>query len=128
MMPGVSLDWDQGDLGDLAASDPGAIHVRIRDPAGFPLRAGDARLPARVRIIDLPPATPELNPCEQLWDILKDDIANRLYATVARLRAGMKAALRRFWDEPAAVLSLMGRQWLGVSVGSVPESRSASQH
>ena len=123
MMPGVSLDWDQGDLGDLAASDPGAIHVRIRDPAGFPLRAGDARLPARVRIIDLPPATPELNPCEQLWDILKDDLANRIYATVARQRAGMKAALSRFWDDPGAVLSLIGRQWLEVQLNASPKQQ-----
>ena len=34
-VPGVSLDWDQGYLGDLAASDPGAIHVLIRDRPAF---------------------------------------------------------------------------------------------
>ena len=119
-VPGVSLDWDEGYLSDLAASDPEAIHVLIRDQAGFHLRDGDARLPARVRIIDLPPYTPELNPCEQLWDIIKDDIANRIYATVARLRAGMKAALSRFWDDPGAVLSLIGRQWLQVQLNASP--------
>ena len=119
-MPGVSLDWDQGDLGDLAASDPGAIHVLIRDPAGFPLREGDPRLPARVRIIDLPPSTPELNPCEQLWDILKDDLANRIPASVAGLRAGMKATLRRFWEDPGAVLRWIGRQWLKVQLNASP--------
>ena len=46
----MSLDWDQGYLGDLAASDPAAIHVLIRDQFGFHLREGDPRLPARVRI------------------------------------------------------------------------------
>ena len=30
------------------------------------LRDGAPRLPARVRIVDLPPYSPELNPCEQL--------------------------------------------------------------
>ena len=149
----MSLDWDHGYLGDLAASDPGAIHVLIRDQAGVAslrsplrgslrqavslrsahLREGDPRLPARVRIIDLPPSTPELNPCEQLmagaaatlraafgslsrsarfWDILKDDLANRIHASVAGLRAGLKATLRRFWEDPGAVLRLIGRQWL----------------
>ena len=63
-VPGVSLDWDQGYLGDLAASDPGAIHVLIRDQAGFHLREGDPRLPARVRIIDLPPYLAEYPPTE----------------------------------------------------------------
>ena len=120
-VPGVSLAWDEGYLSDLAASDPEAIHVLIRDQAGFHLRDEDARLPARVRIIDPPPYTPELNPCEQLWDIIKDEIANRIYATVARLRAGMKAALRRFWDDPGTVLSLIGRQWLEVQLNASPK-------
>ena len=117
-LPGVSLDWDESYLGDLAASDAEAIHVLVRDQAGFHLRDGDARLPARVRIIDLPPYTPELNPCEQLWDIVKDDIANRIYANVAALRAGMKATLRRFWDDPGAVLSLIGRKWIEVQLNA----------
>lgn len=37
---------------------PGAIHVVIRDQAGFHLRDGDFRLPLRVRIIDLPVTQP----------------------------------------------------------------------
>lgn len=117
-VPGVSLHWDEGYLRDLAATDAKAIHILIRDQAGFHLRDGDARLPARVRIIDLPPYTPELNPCEQLWDILKDDLANRIYATVARLRAGMKTTLRRFWEDPSTVLSLIGREWLQVQLNA----------
>lgn len=117
-VPGVSLDWDEGYLRDLAASDAQAIHVLLRDQAGFHLRDGDARLPARVRIIDLPPYTPELNPCEQLWDIIKDDLANRIYASVTELRAAMKAPLRRFWDDPKTVLSLIGREWLQVQLNA----------
>ena len=85
---------------------------------GFHLRDGDARLPAGVRIIDLPPSSPELNPCEPLWDIVKDDLANRIYATVAKLRAGMKATLRRFCEDPGSVLSLIGRDWLQVQLNA----------
>ena len=114
----MSLDWDESYLRDLAATDAAAVHVILRDQAGFHLRDGDPRLPARVRIIDLPPYTPELNPCEQLWDISKDDLANRIYASVAKLRAGMPAALRRFWDDPGTVLRLIGRQWLEVQLNA----------
>ena len=117
-LPGVNLEWDEAYLRDLAASDTQAVHVLIRDQAGFHLRDGDPRLPARVRIIDLPPYTPELNPCEQLWDIVKDDIANRIHATVAKLRAGMRATLQRFWEDSRAVLSLIGRQWLQVELNA----------
>ena len=122
-VPGVSLDWDEGYLRDLAATDAQAVHVLLRDQADFHLRDGAARLPARVRIIDLPPYSPELNPCEQLWDIVKDDIANRIYATVATLRAGMKATLRRFWDDPGSVLSLIGRDWLQVQLNASPKTQ-----
>lgn len=108
-IPAVNQEWDHRYLEDLARTDPDAVHIVIRDQAGFHLRDGDTRLPDRIRIIDLPPYNPELNPCEQLWDIIKDDIANRIYATVATLRAGMKATLRRFWDDPGTVLSLIGR-------------------
>jgi hypothetical protein len=87
-LPGVSLEWDRAYLEDLAASDPEAIHVLVRDQAGFHLREGDPRLPERVRIVDLPPYSPELNPCEQLWDIIKDETCNQVFATVAALRDG----------------------------------------
>jgi transposase len=39
-----------------------------------------------VRIIDLPPYSPELNPCEQLWDIVVNDIGNRVFETIEALR------------------------------------------
>ena len=65
-----------------------------------------------------PPCTPELNPCEQLWDIIKDDIAHRIHASVACLRAGMKATLRRLWEDARSVPSLIGRQWLQVQLNA----------
>src|SRR5258708_35087916 len=120
-LPTVSLAWDAGYLRNLAVTDAAAIHVLIRDQAGFHLRDGDARLPGNVRIIDLPPYTPELNPCEQLWDIVKDDLANRVYTSVAKLRAGMKTTLRRFWEDPDAVRSLIGRPWLQVQLNASPK-------
>ena len=48
-------------LENLAASDPEAIHVIVRDQGGFHLRDGDERLPERVRIVDLPPYSPVLD-------------------------------------------------------------------
>ena len=110
-LPGVSLEWDQSYLHDLAASDPEAIHVLVRDQAGFHLRDGDPRLPARVRLIDLPAYSPELNPCEQRWDIVKDDTCNQVFATVRALRKHMGHTLRRYWEDTPSVLRLIGRDW-----------------
>ena len=110
-LPGVSLAWDEVYLRDLAASDAQAIHVLVRDQAGFHLRDGDPRVPARVRLIDLPPYSPELHPCEWLWDVVKDEICNRVHATVAALRRALRPVLRRYWEDAAAVRRLVGRDW-----------------
>jgi len=76
--------------------------------------AGGPRLPARVHIVSLPPYSPELNPCEQLWDVLKDTegFANGLFVSITKLRAALLPGLRRYWENAALVLSLVGRPWL----------------
>ena len=121
-LPGVSLEWDEGYLRDLAAGDPAAVHVVVRDQAGFHLRDGDPRLPPRVRIVDLPPYSPELNPCEQLWDIVKEETCNRVFPTVRALRKQMSHPLRRYWEDTAAVLRLIGRDWLLAELNATPKN------
>jgi transposase len=111
-IPAVNQEWDRRYLEDLAMTHTGAIHVLIRDQAGFHLRDGDPRLPQRVRIIDLPAYCPELNPCEQLWDIVKDAIGNKVFSTIEELRQATLPTLRRYWDDAAAVLRLVGRGWM----------------
>lgn len=110
-LPGVSLEWDALYLADLAASDPAALHVLVRDQAGFHLRDGDPRLPQRVRIVDLPPYCPELNPCEQLWDVVKDETCNQIHATLTALRQAMRPVLQRSWEDAQSVRRLIGRDW-----------------
>ncbi len=121
-LPRVSLEWDQSYLQNLAASDPEAIHILLRDQAGFHLREGDPRLPPRVRIIDLPPYSPELNPCEQMWDLIKDDTCNQIHATGDALRERMSTTLRRYWEDPASVLRLIGRDWFLVQLNATRKS------
>ena len=110
--PSINLEWDYAYLFDLTNFDTEVIHIVIRDQAGFHLRDGDPRLPSRVRIIDLPPYSPELNPCEQLWDIVKDDIGNRVFQTIEALRDATLPTLQRYWNDASAVLRLIGREWM----------------
>jgi transposase len=121
-VPQVNLESDALYLADLANTDPGTVHVVIRDQAGFHLRDGDARLPSNIRIIDLPPYSPELNPCEQLWDLIKDALGNRVFASVEDLRRAMLPVLESWWTLPERVLSLIGRPWLQAQANTLYKS------
>lgn len=107
----VNLETSAKFLEQLGASDPAAMHVVIWDGAGFHQRDGHAALPANVRIVTLPPYSPELNPVEKLWDQVKDAICNQLHATLPVLEEAIQAALKPFQDS-ARVLSLIGAGWL----------------
>lgn len=125
--PGVNQQWDRAYLEDLISREPEAVHVLIRDQSGFHLRDGDPRLPERVRIIDLPAYSPELNPCEQLWDLIKDEIGNRVYETIEELREASIPALRRYWADASAVLSLVGRDWLRSQANTMRKTQVSYQ-
>jgi transposase len=122
-MPTVNLDGDRIYWEALAATDLAAIHVVIRDQAGFHLRDGDPRLPDRIRTISLPPYSPELNPCEQMWDMIKDQIGNRVYQTIEELRDATIPALKRYWDDAAGVLRLIGRDWIQAQANSSKQTQ-----
>jgi transposase len=110
--PTVDLECNQKFLADLAAADPERTHVIIYDGAGFHQHDGDAALPAHVRIITLPPYSPELNPVEKLWDVLRDSICNRVFGTIEQLQRALSPKLKEYWDDTANVLSLLGEGWM----------------
>ena len=115
---GVSLEASQCFLEQLAASDGGAQHVVIWDQAGFHQRPGDPRLPQNVHLLPLPPYSPELNPIEQLWDIVKDVVCNQVFATMDALNEKLNQALRPYWEDAKRVLSLIGDRYLTVPVNA----------
>ena len=107
-MPSVSLDFSRGFLEQIAARDPQAEHVVIWDGAGFHHKSGDTRVPPHIHLLALPAYSPELNPSEKVWDIIKDSIANRVFGTLNAIEQTLSGALRPFWEDCARVLSLVG--------------------
>jgi transposase len=105
---GVSQEATAIFYAQLAASDPEGMHIIIADGAGFHLADGHEKLPANVRVITLPAYSPELNPIEKLWDLVKDRICNRVWADLEQLRAAIDHVLAEFWTNPARVRSLLG--------------------
>lgn len=109
---GVSLAASRCFLEQIGRSAPEAMHLVIQDGAGFHHRPGSPELPANVRVITLPPYSPELNPVERLWDVVKDQICNRTCDQLEQLVAAIDAVLAEYWTTAAKVRSLIGQGWL----------------
>jgi transposase len=105
-------------LRQIAQTDPQALHVIIQDRAGFHLPEADARLPANVRLLPLPPYSPELNPVEKLGDLVKDQVCNRLYPSLRKIEDRILAALRPWRTEGTRVAALIGEGWLSNGANS----------
>jgi transposase len=114
LTPAIDRDVHAIFLRQIAASDPTALHVVIADQAGFHLPVGDARIPANLRLLPLPPYCPELNPVERFGGLLKAVVSNRLYLNLRKLEDHLIAAARP-WSTPAAVASLI-HSWLADKV------------
>jgi len=123
-VPAVDLEVSRMFLRQIGESDPDSIHVVIWDNAGFHPAPGDAGLPDNVRLLPLPPYSPELNPTERLGDMVKDRICNRVYETLGALEAAILAELevfRRFGDRVAQVVK---DAWLQFQVNGIAQGVS----
>lgn len=122
-LPTVSLELGHWFLERLAARDPEAEHVVIWDRAGFHPQPHLHALPARVHVIALPPYSPELNPVEVIGDVIKDRIANTLWATLEALEEALGEELRPICESAERVRRLVSHPWLIEQVNAtVPEN------
>jgi transposase len=110
--PTVNKEADVYFLQQIAASDEGVMHVVIGDGAGFHHRNGGGELPGNLKIITLPAYSPELNPVEKFWDIVKDTICNKAWPTLEALEEKMTETLRNYWEDASRVLSLFTNSYL----------------
>jgi transposase len=114
--PAIDQDIHALFLHQIAATDPAALHVVIQDRAGFHLPEDDARLPANLRLLPLPPYSPEPNPVERFGGLLKAAVAHRLYPSLRKLEDHLIAAARP-WSTPAAGAGLI-HTWLADQANS----------
>lgn len=110
--PAIDQDIHATFLRQIADTDRAAWHVIIADQAGFHLQADDPRLPANVRLLPLPPYSPELNPVEKLGDLVKDAICNQLFTALRPLEDAILAELAPLRQSGARVAELIGQGWL----------------
>jgi transposase len=106
-----SLDSDgfQDFLDGFSTRFPESLNLLVLDNGQFH-KAKDLSVPENVRLVFLPPYSPELNPVERFWQDLKDHVAFHLHETLSALRQRVRGKLESYTDE--AVASLTGYDYL----------------
>jgi transposase len=95
-----------------AHADPGRtkILVLVVDNAGWH-RAKRLAVPGNVRLHFLPPCTPELQPVEPFWALVREAVANDTFARLADLKRRVVRRCRRLAGDKATVKGAVGFHW-----------------
>lgn len=98
-------EWD-AHLGDGSPRNVGVV----LDNSGAH-RSKKVTWPERFEPIPLPPYSPELNPAEQLFRMLRRDLSNRVFESVEKLRDAIGVVLGQWRETPSLLVRLCGYPW-----------------
>ena len=105
ILPVANTSTMQLYLDDFAASLPiDVVALLVLDGASWH-RSLKLVIPGNLRLVFLPPYTPELNPAEHLWPLLREVTANQAFTNIDALES--RLAERCIWltDHPERVAS-----------------------
>jgi transposase len=113
LLPRVNVERMADAVAAFAAhADPDGrkILVLVVDNAGWHT-AKRLAVPANVRLHFLPPCTPELQPVEPFWALVREAVANDTFDRLADLRRRVTRRCRRLADDRETVLGAIGFHW-----------------
>ena len=92
---------------------------------GAPGHRGPAYDEVKVKRIQQPPYSPQLNPAERIFQHLRAEIEGEVYGTIEAKKKAVEAALEKLAAAPDKVKSLAGWDWIRRSVRGLPGSNMA---
>jgi len=99
-------------LGEVAQRHADEFVLMVMDQAGWHL-AGDLLMPANMRLLFLPPYSPELEPAEHLWEALRQDCcANHVFADLHAVERTLTNGLRAPETAPSRTQAMTGFAWI----------------
>ena len=86
--------------------------ILVLDGAGSH-RSKNLQVPNNISLLPLPPYSPELNPVENFWKMLKKQgFYNRSFASLDEVENQLELQLKYFYDNPNLVQSIVGYGWI----------------
>ncbi len=80
-MPNCNAANFQIFLDSFSAQNPGELKIMVLDNGAFH-KAKTLKIPDNIGLIFLPPYSPELNPAEKIWAMLKRKFTNKVHKTL----------------------------------------------
>lgn len=113
IMPRADTEAMQAHLDAIGRSVTAGAHaLLILDKAGWHTTR-KLRPPANVTLVPLPPACPELNPAENIWQYLRQTyLGSRVFDTYTDILDACQDAWRKLLAETGRVTSIAQRDWV----------------
>ena len=112
VLPHVNTECMQIFLDEIARRHPDDNVVMVLDGAGWH-KSQDFHLPENLRLLFLPPYSPELNPQEHLWDELREkSFHNRVFDSIDALEDHLVIALLNLENSPVRVKGITAWDWI----------------
>jgi len=110
VLPYCNTDWMNVFLAELSAAYPEDFILMVADGASWH-RAIGLQIPNNIELFFLPPATPEMNPIEQIWkEIRKRGFRNEIFKTLDKVIDRLCDTICSLSNE--TVKSITGRDWI----------------
>jgi len=74
-------------------------------------RAKSLRVPERIRLVSFPAYTPELNPAETLWPLVKEGVVNDCFKELGALERRICRRVKRLAEDQDLISSRLSYHW-----------------
>lgn len=112
ILPYVNGDCMQVFLDEISARYPGDRMIMVLDGAGWH-RNESLTIPDNIRLLRLPPYSPELNPVEHIWDDLREKaFHNLVFDSLDALEDHLEEALRDMENDQNRIHSIVAWPWI----------------
>ena len=74
-------------------------------------RAKGLRVPERITLVPLPAYTPELNPAEHLWPLVKEGVANDCFKDLSALERRVCRRVKKLAEDREVISSRLSYHW-----------------
>lgn len=112
ILPWVNAETMSMFLASVAERHADEFIVMVMDQAGWHV-AGSLQVPPNMRLVFLPPYSPELNPAEHLWEALREDwFANTVLHDLDAVEDALDDGLVTLESDPGRVQKMTGFDWI----------------